>query len=353
MNLDALLVTDIRNVRYLTNFTGSSGFLLLTGDRSIFVTDFRYKIQAEEEITGFELKTEKERFPENIEKLVRELDLKTIGFEAHALSFGHYKKISERLKGKELRPTTDLVESMRIVKGKEEVISIRKAIAIAEESFKSVLDMLRHGMIEKDIAVALEYEVRKRGSGPIPFDIIVASGERAARPHATSSDKALKEGDLVIIDWGAQADGYFCDITRTFMVGSNPPSPPLKKGGLEGFDGRRIYEIVLNAQREAIKNARPGITFSGLDAVARDFIEDAGYGEYFDHGLGHGVGLSVHEAPHISWQGDGVLKEGMVFTIEPGIYIPGFGGARIEDMVLIREGGAEVLTQLPRELSII
>jgi Xaa-Pro aminopeptidase len=375
IDLEALLVTDIRNIRYLTGFTGSSGFILLSEDRSIFITDFRYKTQAEEEVSDFELRIEKGKLPDIMEKLVRELDLKTIGFEANA-PFDHYKKLSERLSGIELTPATDLIETLRAVKDDEELIFIRRAIAIAEESFNSILNLLRPGIIEKDIALSLEYEIRKGGSGLLPFDIIVASGERSALPHATSSRRSLEEGDLVIIDWGAQSDGYFCDITRTFMVGSNPPSPtfnsPLNKGatppilplvrggeggvkgGMGGFsDKRKIYEIVLDAQKEAIQKVRPGMTFSELDAVARDFIEDAGYGEYFGHGLGHGVGLSVHEAPHIFWQGEGVLEEGMVFTIEPGIYIPGLGGARIEDMVLVKEKGAEVLTHLPKELLFI
>ncbi len=361
INLDALLVTDIKNLRYLTGFTGSSGFLMLGWDKSIFITDFRYKTQAEEEVIGFELRIEKGKLPDTVEKLVRELDLKTIGFEAQALPFDHYKKISERLNRTEVIPTIDLIEALRAVKDDEEVSSIRKAIAIAEESFNSILDILKPGIIEKDVALALEYEIRKRGSGFMPFDIIVASGERAALPHATSSRKPFEEGDFVIIDWGAQTDGYFCDITRTFMIGRNttssPFNSPLNKGGERGvkvgmgrFDGGKIYNIVLDAQEEAIKNTRPGITFSELDAVARDFIEEAGYGEYFGHGLGHGVGLSIHEAPHISWQGEGVLKEGMVFTIEPGIYIPDFGGVRIEDMVLVAHEGVEVLTHLPKEL---
>ncbi len=354
MNLDALLITDIRNVKYLTKFSGSSGFLLLTRDRMVFVTDFRYKTQAEEEVSGFELRVEKKKLPDNIEKLVKELNIKTIGIEADALSFNHYKKISEKLSGVDLIPTTDIIESLRIVKGDEEISSIKKAIEIAEGSFNSILDILRPGITEKDIALTLEYEMRKRGSGPVPFDIIVASGERSALPHATSSSKPLGEGDLLIIDWGAEADGYFCDITRTFIIAYNPPSPSFTKGEAGGLsDKRKIYEAVLNAQTEAIRNVKPGMTFSGLDAVARDFIKDAGYGEYFGHGLGHGVGLSVHEAPHLSWQGEGVLKEGMVFTIEPGIYIPGFGGVRIEDMVLLRENGAEVLTHLPKELTVI
>lgn len=341
INLDALLITDIKNVRYLTGFTGSSGFILLSEDRSIFVTDFRYKTQAEEEVSDFELRIEKGKLPDIMEKLVRELGLKTVGFEANAISFDHYKKLSERLSGIELTPSTDLIETLRAVKDDEELIFIRRAITIAEESFKSVLKLLRPGIIEKDIALSLEYETRKRGSGLLPFDIIVASGERSALPHATSSRKTLEEGDLVIIDWGAQDCGYFCDITRTFMIGSNPPGR---------FDRRKIYEVVLNAQREAIMNAKPGMTFSGLDAVARDFIVEAGFSEYFGHGLGHGVGLSVHEAPNISWQGEGVLEEGMVFTIEPGIYIPGFGGVRIEDMIVVKDGGVEVLSSLPREL---
>lgn len=341
MRLDALLITDIKNIRYLTNFSGSSGFLLVTGEKAIFVTDFRYKTQAEEEVRGLELRIEKEKIQDTVVKLIQEFGLETLGFEAQTLSFDLYKKISERLDGVELKPTTSFIEDLRVVKEEEEIESIRKSIGIAEEAFGNILKTLKPGLMEKDIAIALEYELRKEGSGPIPFDIIVSSGKRAALPHASSSEKRLEEGDLVIIDWGAQSDGYNSDISRTLILGNGSP------------EREKIYSIVLDAQKEAIKEIRPGISFSTLDAVARDFIKDAGYGEYFGHGLGHGIGLSVHEAPHISWQGEGILKEGMVFTVEPGIYIPELGGVRIEDIVLVKEEGAEVLTHLPKELQFI
>jgi Xaa-Pro aminopeptidase len=342
MNLDALLITDIKNIRYLTNFTGSSGFLLLTEERSTLVTDFRYKTQAEEEVIGFELRIENEKLPDVVAKLTEELDLKNLGFEAQALSFDLYRKISERLTGIELKPTTDLIEGLRILKEEKEIISIRTAIAMAEESFNSIQEFLRPGIIEKDIAIALEHELRKRGSDSIPFDIIVASGKRAALPHAASSQKPLEEGDLVIVDWGAEADGYHSDISRTFLLRDKDDS-----------EKEKVYNVVLNAQREAIENIRPGMTFSGLDAIARDFIRDAGYGEYFGHSLGHGIGLSVHETPRISWQEEGFIETGMVFTVEPGVYKPDLGGIRIEDIVLVTDGEAEVLTHLPKDLVII
>lgn len=339
MVLDAILITDIKNIRYLTNFTGSSAFLLITEDRAIFITDFRYKTQAEDEVTGFELRIEKDKLPDSLARFIKELDLRVIGFEAHAISFELYIKISERLKNMEFKPTNDFIEGMRVVKEEEEIGYIKKAIDIAEESFNSIMAILRPGMIEKDIAIALEYELKKRGSGFIPFDIIVASGKRAALPHASSSDNPLEKGDLVIIDWGAQAYGYHSDISRTILLRDK-----------DGSEKEKIYRIVLDAQNEAIKSVRPGMKFSGLDAVARGFIEDAGYGEYFGHGLGHGIGLSVHEAPRISWQEEGILEEGMVFTIEPGVYLPDLGGVRIEDMVLVKDGGVEVLTHLPKDL---
>jgi len=343
LHLDALLITDIKNIRYLTNFSGSSGFLFITEGRVILVTDFRYKGQAEEEVGDLELRIENGRMPDAVARLTEEVGSKRVGFEAQTLSFELYKKISERLNGVELKPTTSFIEDMRIVKEAMEITSIRRSIEIAEGAFNTLLKTLRPGMIERDIAIALEYELRKRGSGPIPFDIIVASGERSALPHATSSKRSLKDGDLLIIDWGAQVDGYNSDITRTFIVGD--------KGRFS--DERKIYDIALEAQKQAIKEIRPGITLSALDAVARGFIKDAGYGEFFGHGLGHGIGLSVHESPHISWQGEGEIMEGMVFTIEPGIYIPNLGGVRIEDIVLVKEERAEVLTTLPRELVFI
>lgn len=353
IQIDAMLVTDIKNIRYLTNFSGSSGFLLLTGERAVFVTDFRYKTQAEEEVSGFELKIEKEKMHDVISELVKDYGLKTVGFEAESLAFDIYSRIAEKLSGAELKPTRSLIEDLRMIKDDEEISSIKKSIAMAEDAFTCIVEGMKPGVKEKDIAISLEYELRRKGSGPVPFDIIVASGERAALPHASSSDKPLEKGDMVIIDWGAQADGYNSDISRTFIIGSNQFSSFSMNEAIEGFsDKRKIYEIVLEAQNEAIKEIKPGITFSDLDAVARDFINDAGHGEYFGHSLGHGVGLSVHEAPHISWQGEGVIQKGMVFTIEPGIYIPGLGGVRIEDMVLVKEDRAEVLTHLPRDLII-
>lgn len=343
IGLDAILITDITNIRYLISFTGSSGILIITHEKAVFVTDFRYKIQAEDEVVGVELRIEKDKRPETIRDIINDLEVKTLGFEARALSFELYSQLSERLNTIKLRPTKDLVEELRSIKEESELSFIKNAITVAEEAFRSIFGLIRPAVRERDISLSLEYELKKRGSALTPFDIIVAAGERAALPHARTSENFIKEGDLVIIDWGAESGGYLCDISRTFLPGG--------KRDIE--KEREIYEIVLSAQREAIEKAVPGMSYAGLDAIARDFIKDAGYGEYFSHGLGHGVGLSIHEAPHISWQGEGVLKEGMVFTIEPGIYIPGFGGVRIEDMVFLKEDGAKFLTSLRRELIVI
>jgi Xaa-Pro aminopeptidase len=341
---EGFLVTNIINVSYLSGFTGSSGFIFVTEGGTVFVTDFRYKEQAERELAAagageWEIIIEKGDRLRIIRKLVRRFRVRTLGFES-GVSYDFAERLGRC--GAALKPLRDTVEKLRKVKDEEEIRLIREAVMRAENALRDIKPYLRAGKREKEIALRLEERLKKRGCNRIPFDIIVASGDNAAMPHARATSRRLSPGDLVVIDWGGEAGGYYSDMTRTFLM----------RGSLSGGLSRKkeIYRHVLDANRRAVSVVRPGIESRTVDGAARDFIKKAGFGEYFGHGTGHGVGLEVHELPRVTWSKSEVLKENMVFTVEPGIYIPGTGGVRIEDMVLVKPEGPEVLTRLPRTL---
>jgi Xaa-Pro aminopeptidase len=358
------LVTTVINVRYLSGFTGSSGFILIAKNKSIFVTDFRYKEQAERELSvgGIEKTT---KFPPSeggigcdiiiekgdrfkiIRNLIAKLGIRSLGFES-AVSYEFFKGLSQC--GARLKPFRDAVETLRKVKDREEIRSIRKAVRRAEDAFRDVRPHIRQGRKEGEIAFMLEERLKKRGCNRIPFDIIVASGDNSAMPHARATSRTLSAGDLVVVDWGGEAGGYYSDMTRTFLM-KGPVLSRSRAGDLSRK--REIYRHVLNANRKAVLTARQGAESRAVDSAARDLIKKAGYGEFFGHGTGHGVGLEVHELPRITWAKSEALRENMIFTVEPGIYVPGVGGVRIEDMVLVKPEGPEVLTRLPRSLEVI
>jgi Xaa-Pro aminopeptidase len=338
--LDAFLITKMHNVRYLTGFTGSAGFALVTRSENIFVTDFRYGEQAHKEVEGWDIVVEKSGGPVAVKRLGKKLGIRSLGFEA-SVDYGYFESLRKSFRN--VKPMKAVVEKMRAVKEKEELRSIREAVKIAEKAFRKIKPHIKAGAKEKSIAFRLEERLRKEGSGGLPFDIIVASGENSAMPHAKATGRKLGPGDLVIIDWGARADGYCSDMTRTFLI----------KGGKDIRKKKEIYSLVLRANRKAAGEAAPGAHTKSIDNSARDVINRAGYGEYFGHATGHGVGLDVHEGPGISRQRSVRVREGMVFTIEPGIYVPGLGGVRIEDMVAVGSKGAVGLTSLPRRLEII
>ena len=247
---------------------------------------------------------------------------------------------------------TGIVEALRAIKDHREICSIREAIRRAEEAFLDVKPHIRPGRREQEIALMLEARLKKRGCNHLPFDIIVASGANSAMPHAKTSDKKLSSGELVVIDWGGESDGYYSDMTRTFLL-RGPGSPMRHKGGGDFSRKEEIYRTVYKANKEGVSSIFPGCRSKGVDKAARDVIKNAGYGKFFGHGTGHGVGLEVHESPRITWTRSDTIREHMVFTVEPGIYIPGLGGVRIEDMVLVKPKGPEVLTRLPRDLEIL
>ncbi|MCK5286186.1 MAG: aminopeptidase P family protein [Thermodesulfovibrionia bacterium] len=338
--VDGILITDIANVRYLSGFTGSSGFLIITKNRPIFVTDFRYQEQAKKEVKSFKIIIQNVELTECIKKLASKYRIQKLGFEAHSISYQTYKKLlRDNIK---LRALFDTVEALRLIKSREELSCIKTAIRRAENAFKKLRRFIKVGVTEHELAIKLEGLLREEGCKNVPFGVIVAAGLRSALPHAQPTNKALKRGDFVLFDWGGECDGYYSDMTRTVAI---------KGRYLQKH--KELYSIVLNAQERALKAAQPGTKAALIDAAARDFIAAQGYKKHFGHGTGHGIGLAVHERPVISWQSKDTAEEGMVFTIEPGIYVPGFGGVRIEDVVHIKKNGLAVLTTLPRNLKVL
>jgi Xaa-Pro aminopeptidase len=339
--LDALLVTDIHNVRYLTGFTGSSAFALVGRSGAFFFTDFRYMEQSGYEVEGFDIRLERADRVSVIAGVAEKTGIRRLGFESN-VTYDFYTNLLKL--PLELEPQTKLVEEMRLVKDDREIACIKKAVKRAEEAFCATKPMIRPGVTERAVGLRLENELKARGCRRIPFDIIVASGRHSSLPHAGQTDKKLEGGDFVIIDWGGEADGYYSDMTRTLLIAGKGPDLDLKK---------KIYNIVNRARERAIAAVKPGAGAAEVDAAARAFISGQGFGEYFGHGTGHGVGLEVHEGPRVSWSGGKTIADGMVFSIEPGIYIPETGGVRIEDLALVVGGRGRTLTTLSRRLEVV
>lgn len=326
--LTALVVQHPPNIRYLSGFTGSAGLLVIRPGGAVLVTDFRYAEQAPEEV-GASAQVDIE--PVNLWGRVRKVlaSAEAVGFEAHVATVRDAGRMGE---GRRLTPTEGLVERLRVRKAPVEVEAIRAAARLAQEALAEVLPGVRPGETELAVAARLESALRVRGSEWHPFPTIVASGPRAALPHARSTGRTLSSGELLLIDFGAQLDGYCSDLTRTVVLG--------KADGRQ----REVYEVVEAAQRRALEGVRAGMTGREADALARELIGQRGYGEAFGHSLGHGLGLEVHEAPRLSPTAEGVLPEGAVVTIEPGIYLPGWGGVRLEDDVWLAPDGPQCLS---------
>ncbi len=335
--IDALLITDPVNRYYLSGFTGSSGILLIGLKKSYLFTDFRYFEQASKQASGFKVIKWKDDLYQSMVPLIEETGWKKIGFEAKQVVYQTYTEMKEKLPV-ELVGLESTVEMIRIVKNNRELDLLRKGASELDAAFEFICSSLNPGMSEKTLSMELEIFLRRKGAEKPSFTYIVASGERGAMPHGTASEKVMQAGELVTIDYGSVFNHYATDITRTFSLGE----PDTKQ--------KEIYDIVQEAQLKARNSVKAGIKCSELDAVARDIISDAGYGDNFGHGLGHGIGLETHELPMVNHKSDMVLEKGMVITIEPGIYLPGWGGVRIEDMVLVTEDGCELLTKSTREL---
>lgn len=336
--LDGFLLSNLINIRYLTGFTGSSAILLILPKDAIFFTDFRYKEQVKQEVKGCAIRIIKQSLLDDTARSPVMKGRKKVGFESRSLIFSDYSKLKGLLPGVELLPFDSVVEPLRMRKTASELRRIKKAVDIADSVFEKVLAILKPGVREIEIAAEIEHLFKfKGGSGP-SFPTIVASGSRSALPHARSSKKRLKKGELVLFDLGTVYDGYCSDLSRTVVLGRATPKQ------------KSIYSLVLSAQKRAIASMRRGMKLSTLDRKARDVIKEAGYGKNFGHSLGHGVGLNVHELPGVHSKSTERVSEGMVFTIEPGVYIPRWGGVRIEDMVAVTSDGCRVLTKSPKEL---
>jgi Xaa-Pro aminopeptidase len=337
--LDALLVTHLPNIRYLTGFSGSAGLLLVRPDAAALITDFRYAVQAPAEIgTAAVVEIDQRSVWDRLGRLLAADAPAALGIESQALTVRDAERIGALTRAR-LVPTTDLVERLRAVKSPEEVAAIRAAADLAQAALAETLPTVRAGLSELEIAAALEGALRRRGSEWHPFPTIVASGPRAALPHARTSPRTVEAGEWVLLDFGAQVDGYCADLTRTVVVGARADERQ-----------RTIYELVRTAQRRALDHLRAGLTGREADALARDVIAARGFGDAFGHSLGHGLGLEVHEGPRLAPTADAVLPLHAVVTVEPGIYLPGWGGVRLEDDVHLGADGAELLSDGRTEL---
>jgi Xaa-Pro aminopeptidase len=336
--LDALLVTNLPNVRWLCGFTGTNGACVLTGDERVFLTDFRYVEQARDQVRDFEPARGERDLLGDIAGRLRGC----AGFDDAHLTVRAHAKLSAALpEGVELVPAGGLVEELREVKDEGELRAIRAAAALADDALRAVLERGLAGRSERDVARELEQGLRERGAEEPSFPAIVAAGAHAALPHAVPRDVEIPRGGLVLVDWGAKLDGYCSDCTRTFAVGE-PQQQALN-----------VYELVRSAQEQALEATRPGAGYPEVDGVARALIEEAGHGEHFGHGLGHGVGLEVHEGPRLAKTAEGELVPGNVVTVEPGVYLPGELGVRIEDLVTVTADGAESFSGLPKTLTTV
>jgi len=334
--IDAILISQPANRYYLSGFNGSSGYLLITPQHTILATDFRYLEQVKTQAPDYELFHITGDIEDWFPKLVAELNLRRLGFEAEHVTFAQYRKLTDILKKVSSRlrlvPVDRLVESLRAVKEPEEIELITKAVEISDSAFDYIEGRIRVGMTEKEVAWEIEKFMREQGSQAIPFDIIVASGHNSALPHAKPSQHPIGLGEPIVIDIGARYEGYSSDLTRTICPGS--PDAIFNK----------IYDIVLGAQLAAMAMVKEGMSGNEVDHLARTVIEQAGYGKAFGHGLGHGIGLAPHELPRLGPDSSDQLADGMVFTIEPGIYLPGWGGVRIEDVVVMERGKIRVIS---------
>lgn len=338
--LDALVVSALHDVRWLCGFTGSSGAAVIARDGTRrFLTDFRYLGQSAEEVAD---PWSREIGPDLLELVAGKLGAGRVGFDDAHLSVRDHARLSGLAgEGVELVAAGGLVEELRAVKDEGEIAAIRAAARLADAALEDVLERGLAGRTEREVALDLELAMRRRGAEAVAFAPIVAAGAHGALPHARPRDVAIPAGTLVVIDWGAQLDGYASDCTRTFATGEVDPRD------------REVHELVARAQAAALAALRPGPTGREIDAVAREIIDAAGHAEHFGHNLGHSVGLDVHEEPRLSPRGETPLAAGMVLTVEPGVYVPGAVGVRIEDLVVLREDGPEVLTGLPKELRVI
>ena len=335
--LDGIIISQSDNRLYLSGFNGSSGYLVITRDKAILATDFRYIEQAANQAPEYEILRIKGNPAEWFPDLIYRLNIRRLGFESQVVTLAEYRRYRSTLTKKGvpawLIATSEIVEGLRIVKDTDEIGCIEKAVAICDKAYTQVESKITPGMTEKQVAWEIEKHLRENGSETLPFEVIVASGPNAALPHHQPSERIIQAGEPVLIDMGARYGGYASDLSRTLCLGKPD----------ETF--RKIYNTVLDAQEAAVSIINKDMTGHDADSVARKIIDDAGYGDLFGHSLGHGVGLAAHELPYVSPSSKDILADGMVFTVEPGIYLSGWGGVRIEDTVVMENGQARAITQ--------
>ncbi len=339
-NLDAMYITHLPNIRYLSGFSGSSAFLIIAKNTGYFISDFRYKEQSAAQVKDFTIAINYKTTDE-IKRIFEDEKFKTVGFESTHMTVNGLETLKELFPGANFVPQKEAIEQFTMEKTPDEISKIKKVIEITDRTFSKMLEFIKPGMTELEVSAEITYTQKKLGAERDSFDPIVASGKRGALPHGMASDKKIESGDMVTLDFGCVYDGFCSDMTRTIAVGN--PSDEMKK----------IYDIVLQAQVKACEAAKSGMSSKALDSVARNYITENGYGEQFGHGTGHGLGIEVHELPSLSPRMDMNLLKNSVVTIEPGIYVEGLGGVRIEDDVLLNDTGCEILNKSKKELIII
>ncbi len=343
LTIDGIFLTNLYNLRYFAGFTGTTGVALVTKKGNYFFSDFRYRTQAEKQVTpmGFEFVEVTRGSLQTVGEYIEKLGLKTVGFEDKDVTFSLYQTIKGIFKA-DLVPVGEKLIFERMVKTNEEIETIKKAIEISDTAFSEVLKVIKEGVSEKELAGYMEYVQRKLGAEDRSFDTILASGYRSAMPHGVASDKKIQKDEFITMDFGAYYDGYVSDITRTVYYGNNITERH-----------KEIYNTVLESQLLGINTVKAGMRSDEVDTVVRNFFTEKGLGEAFGHGLGHGIGIEIHELPYLSKMSQIELKENMIVTIEPGLYFDGWGGVRIEDDVVVKKDGCEVLNKSPKELIIL
>lgn len=337
--LEACIIRSRPNVYYLSGFTGTNSMLYITASQSFLLTDFRYLTQAREQAKEFEIIKAEGDIIDSLATISTGKSL--VGIEEDDVSISDFRLIEAKMPEWQISDASLVLKELRQIKDESELKIIREAIKITDQAFDLIVDKIKTGVTEEEISLELEISLRKMGASGRSFDYIVASGERSALPHGTATAKKISKDEFITLDFGAKYQEYCSDFTRTLFIGN----PQAKH--------QEVYQIVLEAQLAAIEGLKPGMTGKEVDKLARDVIENAGYGDYFGHGLGHSLGIEIHETPRLSPRDETILEPGMVLTVEPGIYLPGWGGVRIEDVVIVTNFGVEVLTQAPKQCIII
>jgi Xaa-Pro aminopeptidase len=340
--LEAIIIWNSKNRFYFSGFTGSAGMLLITKEEQYLITDFRYFDQAKEQAPGYQYVFIEKSMTETLEAQLKKLGIKRLGFEENYWTYAEYLRLRERADSMKLSliPAGELIKELRLIKSEEELEIFRQAAAITDQAFSHVMGVVKPGITEREVAIELEFFMRRKGALGPSFEYIVASGKRGAMPHGVATDKKIVPGELVTIDFGCIYQGYSSDMTRNFIFGQ-PTDKQVE-----------VYQTVLTAQEKALTEIKAGLNGKEADKLARDIIR-ANFGDKFGHGLGHGLGLDIHEGPTLGPHSDSVLKPGMVVTVEPGIYLSDWGGVRIEDMIVVQEENCEIFTKSPKHLYII